>query len=396
MQNIIRKAVSANKTRDAKLKRERDAYFSKTKPVKTEKEVVLNDNTWVDNGRIKNPENKERSVKGGLANAAWVADNPIKSTIGQIAGIAPFGVMAYPVLAEAGVAAAPIVNSAVGGAALTSILSGKPAWDMVSGNADWTTPIDLIPLYGSASKAIGTVGRRFNRLYRTAPKITAKNATSITPKQWTAAQDAAIARGDMDEAQRLRDLHFKVSAPKTEIVDINGNPQLVVHKTPDTFTVFDNSRSIGNLNWFATPNAYGENGVFATSAGKNPRTMKLYVNMRNAHRPTIEEGMEPAFINDGEDGILGIVDKDMTNFHKSASDAGEGFMMSGGVDNPNALKSADVVTFDDKGVRIPLGERDNFNMNDIRYSWLPWLLGGASATTLYNILPTGRTTPNIY
>jgi len=31
-------------------------------------------------------------------------------------------------------------------------------------------------------------------------KITPENAASITPEQWTAAQDAAIARGDMAEA----------------------------------------------------------------------------------------------------------------------------------------------------------------------------------------------------
>lgn len=206
---------------------------------------------------------------------------------------------------------------------------------------------------------------------RIAPQITTENAANITPAQWTAAQDAAIARGNMAEAQRLRDLHFKISAPKTEVVDINGNPQLVVHKTPNTFTVFDNSRSIGKLNWFATPNAYGENGVFATGAGKNPRTMKLYVNMRNAHKPTIDEGIEPAYINRGEDGLLGIVDKDMTNYFKSSRDAGKGFMMSGGVDNPNALKSADAVTYDNNGVRIPLGKRDNFKLKDIRYGLLP-------------------------
>ncbi len=215
------------------------------------------------------------------------------------------------------------------------------------------------------------------------PKITPENTASITPAQWTAAQDAAIARGNTAEAQRLRDLHFKVSAPKTEVVDINGNPQLVVHKTPNTFTVFDNNRSIGKLNWFATPNAYGKNGVFATGAGKNPRTMKLYVNMRNAHKPTIDEGIEPAYINQGEDGILGIVDKGMTNYFNSSRDAGKGFMMSGGVDNPNYLKSADAVTYDNNGVRIPLGKRDDFNINDIRYGLLPFL-GLGTAATLYN------------
>jgi hypothetical protein len=216
------------------------------------------------------------------------------------------------------------------------------------------------------------------------PQITAESAASITPEQWTAAQDAAIARGDWTEAQRLRDLHFKVNAPYTKVIDINGNPQLVIHKTPNDFTVFDNSRSVGNLNWAATRGAFeGENGVYATGAGANPKSMPLYVNMKNPHFPTIEEGMEPAFIEEGEDGILGIVDKDMTNYFKSSSEAGEGFNMSLGVDNPYALKSADAVTYNDNGVRIPLGERDNFSINDIRYGLLPFGIG-LTGYGLYN------------
>lgn len=208
-------------------------------------------------------------------------------------------------------------------------------------------------------------------------RITKANAAKITPAQWTAAQDAAIAKGDMAEAQRLRYLHFKVSAPNTKVVDINGNPQLVIHKTPNDFTVFDNSRSVGKLNWAATRKAFeGEDGVFATGAGTNPKEMRLYVNMKNPHYPTIDEGMEPAFINKGEDGILGIVDKDMTDFYKSASDAGKGFNMSLGVDNPYALKSANAVTYDNNGIRIPLGKRDNFNIKDIRYVLLPFTASG--------------------
>ena len=183
----------------------------------------------------------------------------------------------------------------------------------------------------------------------------------------------------MGEAQRLRNLHFKVSAPNTKVVNGRGNPQLVIHKTPNDFTVFDNSRSVGKLNWAATSKAFkGENGVFATGAGTKPKEMRLYVNMKNPHYPTVDEGMEPAFINKGEDGILGIVDKDMTDFHKSALGAGKGFNMSLGVDNPYALKSANAITYDNNGVRIPLGKRDNFNINDIRYAIAPLLIGGAA------------------
>lgn len=231
------------------------------------------------------------------------------------------------------------------------------------------------PVYGLITPSNNVPFLSFSRTPR-APQITAENATSITPEQWTAAQDAAIARGDMAEAQRLRDLHFKISASNTKVVDVAGNPQLVIHKTPNDFTVFDNSRSIGKLNWAATPKAFGaENGVFATGAGTNPKEMRLYVNMKNPHYPTIDEGMEPAFIEEGEDGILGIVDKDMTDFYKSASDAGEGFHMSLGVDNPYALKSANAVTYDNNGVRIPLGKRDNFKLNDIRYGLIPFGIG---------------------
>lgn len=237
--------------------------------------------------------------------------------------------------------------------------------------------------YKAAKHAVSYL-RKNIRPRKPAYKITVENAASITPEQWTAAQDAAIARGDMAEAQRLRDLHFKISASNTKVVDVAGNPQLVIHKTPNDFTVFDNNRSIGKLNWAATQKAFGgENGVFATGAGTNPKEMRLYVNMKNPHYPTIDEGMEPAFIKEGEDGILGIVDKDMTDFYKSASDAGEGFHMSLGVDNPYALKSANTVTYDNNGVRIPLGKRDNFNIDDIRYALFPFV-GGGIGYGLYN------------
>ena len=43
---------------------------------------------------------------------------------------------------------------------------------------------------------------------------------------------------------------------------------------------------------------------------------------------------------------------------------------------PGRAKLRDAVTYDNNGVRIPLGERDNFNINDIRYAIAPILAGG--------------------
>ena len=46
------------------------------------------------------------------------------------------------------------------------------------------------------------------------------------------------------------------------------------------------------------------------------------------------------------------------------------------------MKLANAVTFDDLGRRIPLGERDNFNLKDIRYGLIP--LGGIGLYGLQN------------
>jgi len=130
---------------------------------------------------------------------------------------------------------------------------------------------------------------------------------------------------------------------------------LVIHKTPNYFIKFDNNRSYGKVNWFATKNAFeGEEGVFATGAGRNPREMKLYVNIKNPHIPTLDEGVEPAYINEGEDGILAIVDNNYTNYFPSTSKAGKGFRISGGVNNPYALKSYNSITYDNNGNIIPI------------------------------------------
>ena len=42
------------------------------------------------------------------------------------------------------------------------------------------------------------------------------------------------------------------------------------------------------------------------------------------------------------------------------------------------IKSANAITYDNNGVRIPLGERDNFNLKDIRWGLIP--LGGTLAS----------------
>jgi len=77
----------------------------------------------------------------------------------------------------------------------------------------------------------------------------------MTPEQWTAAQDAAIARGDMAEAQRLRDLHFKISDPEASDAVFSHATK---YDTPD-FNSFDLSRTGQN---YPQSRRFGKNVAF--------------------------------------------------------------------------------------------------------------------------------------
>ena len=228
-------------------------------------------------------------------------------------------------------------------------------------------------------------------------QITAENAKSITPAQWTTAQDAAIARGDMAEAQRLRDLHF-LTKSNTSVLNEFGMPLHTYHGSPNTdITEFRHvppktgGRGTGTEGFYVTSNKsyadrYKARHLMRPSDLDNGKIYDLYVNAKkvitfpddfpsNTSLSFINHMNAPerAFLeNSGYDGIkLGKFLNNSTGKRPEMA-----------VLNPNQLKLADAVTYDDKGVRIPLGERDNFKLNDIRYSWLfPFIgLGAYSAT----------------
>lgn len=297
-----------------------------------------------------------------------------------------------------------------------------------------------------------------------------KNLSKITPKQWTAAQDAAIAKGDMAEAQRLRDLHFKV---KSNTVVQNNNLPLKTYHTvnesyPANFNVFNpniegthsaiytsdspimsgtyaNSlisneekeyyiqRGIDNLKYLVENNlAKGDDLIKARNALKstesareyvlsktpwlntrpNPtRQKQLYVKLnnplmieghsRNWNDIPIHELPKKVYDNLRASNMNGYTTRDIERAQKLAGyDGGiiknitdygstrKSAMIERKpstvyqINSPNNLKLADAVTYDDKGVRIPLGDRDNFNINDIRWSWLLPVFGVGAATAV--------------
>lgn len=236
--------------------------------------------------------------------------------------------------------------------------------------------------------------------YRTLP-ITAENASNLTSEQWTAALDAAVAKAlnitpkevtslteeqwkaaiargvNIDEVKRLRDLHFKVSAPEIKTVDETGNPLHLYHGTKNKFNAFDES-------------LYGstDGGMYGTGVYTTPYKgyaeeygdiiMDLYANIKNpvdARNYSLDDLMLGKLeegnnifrwtdIGGKRDGVLGKNHYLNTKYPYEVV-----------VHEPSNVKSADAVTFDDNGTRIPLGKRDNFNINDIRWVLVPTAAG---------------------
>lgn len=206
------------------------------------------------------------------------------------------------------------------------------------------------------------------------PQITVENAASITPEQWTAAQNAAIARGDMVEAQRLRDLHFKVSAPNSVTHEVfhHGNT-----KPMDWYT-FDPER-VGT-----TDEGYSGAGYYF--APTRPASQYVKEHLTHTLGPHGEQNAglsggryhRYVYLN-GETKYKPLVDHDWTTHTDFPFVDNRPIEVVVG-DN-RQIKLADAITHDDNGVRISLGKRDNFNLNDIRYGLLPITVG----YTLHNL-----------
>lgn len=210
--------------------------------------------------------------------------------------------------------------------------------------------------------------RKNLRSRKPAYKITEENAASITPEQWTAMQDAAIAKGDMAEVQRLRDLHFKVSAPNSVTHEVfhHGN------KEPMDWYTFDPER-IGT-----TDEGYSGAGYYFAPT----RPASQYAKERLPHTlgPHGEQNAglsggryhRYVYLN-GETKYKPLRDHDWTT-HTDLPFV-DNRPIEVVVGDNRQMKLADAVTYDNSGVRIPLGKRDNFNINDIRYGLLPFGMG---------------------
>ena len=107
-------------------------------------------------------------------------------------------------------------------------------------------------------------------------------------QQWNSRYNAAVNSGNLQEAQRLRDLHFKIKAPDTKVVDKLGHPLrtyhgLLDHKSAEKAKLFTKFKGV---NWDLED---------AVNAGNKTNHWKLSVpnedRMRSYHTPDYEHAL---------------------------------------------------------------------------------------------------------
>lgn len=222
-------------------------------------------------------------------------------------------------------------------------------------------------------------------------KITSQNVLSMTDDQWDDAYNAAIKTGDVSEAQRLRDLHFKAKAHSTKYLNADGTPKIATHGTNKDFNSFQlegegikhgDAGDYGYGHYFYPDkrvSTYGDRQIHAYLNIEKPYTGDWNRNFNRGQSgiSTTLKNMRTA----KEYGLYEATPQEMIQELNSLKNADGVFaysphskrMQEVVVPKGEQIKLADAVTYDNRGNIIPLSKRDNFNINDIRYGLIPFI-----------------------
>ena len=207
----------------------------------------------------------------------------------------------------------------------------------------------------------------------------------------------AVERGDMATAQRMVLEAAKLAMPNTKVVDENGNPKVVYHGTPNNFNTFSKEmfgtstdRGIwGNGFYFSDSEQYAK--TYEKRGNKQGKTLSVFLNIKRPLFISLRNGgnegamyfhelMEKHFTDDiyedvtRTDELMSVAQERLTADIVANGYDGIVVEYTNHIDteyvafNPNQIKSADPVTYDDNGNVIPLSERFNPDKEDIRYS----------------------------
>ena len=240
------------------------------------------------------------------------------------------------------------------------------------------------------------IGSAARNVAKTSAQGEARYSARIAPEMDATYLDA-VERGDMEKAQQMVMEAAKLAMPNTKVVDEYGNPKVVYHQT--NHSVYINRETGQNwdeLDWRERMewderddwDDYWEERDFNTFSRVNARTtqeldgfffapeydeyheygdrtISAFLNITNpasfgdynidASRNNAGRDERIRLQNEGYDGVINEEDGAIYEYIAF---------------NPNQIKSADPVTYDDNGNVIPLSERFNPRKEDIRYSMM--------------------------
>lgn len=182
--------------------------------------------------------------------------------------------------------------------------------------------------------------------------------------------------GDKEKLQELRDIHFKVKAPNTKIINEDGSLKLAYRGDNNNHNVLRENYiddEVGDM--------YGIYTTFDKKYAKRYGSItEYYINSENPlytkgnWTGVIDEKTKNTILDNGYDIII---NENFDNTPKILKPI-IGKRTENILFNNKKIKSSNSITYDDAGKIIPLSKRDNFNISDIRYSYIPILLGMSS------------------
>lgn len=204
---------------------------------------------------------------------------------------------------------------------------------------------------------------------------------------WDALYKEALESGDMEYAKKIVDLHARAKAPEGATIetgyivkrhdspDIQPDPMGSLtatppSKVPETYIGVATDRRIAK-DW---ETASRETYPFTTGYYGDVRPVQVMVNNPNevfshsAAMKLLPTGVPTPYVH---------VD---AGAYKHYYRPGYGNVITDYyIKNPAHIKSADVITRDVQGNIIPLSQRHNWSINDLRYSIVPFLIGAGAA-----------------
>ena len=194
------------------------------------------------------------------------------------------------------------------------------------------------------------------------PTITIDNAYKMTDEDWDLAYEQALKFGDQEELNYLRALHFQVKS--------GNNAQVFAHTTPNQFHVFDKK-------YFGTTTDEGYHGkafYFGETREATPNMIQKSKKPLGPNKevPKVSYSGKPKYFYLKGDRRYNMSDpardffqeQNKVNFiGNSDSKAFQEIM----VGQPEQIKNARAITYDDNGNFIPLSKRDDFANPDFRY-----------------------------